>query len=80
MGTLPALPSGPAGCTRRSDEDTSKQQTFPAAALCQAHAEELAVGDGTRTAQVARSTRRKAQGPVEVLRTWCSSFTGRWER
>lgn len=35
MGTLPALPSGPAGCTRRSDEDTSKQQTFLAAALCQ---------------------------------------------
>lgn len=36
VGTLLALPSGPAGCTRRSDEDTSKQQTFPAAALCQA--------------------------------------------
>lgn len=34
VGTLPALPSGPAGCTRRSDENTAKQQTLPAAALC----------------------------------------------
>lgn len=34
VGTLPALPSGPAGCTRRPDENTSKQETLPAAALC----------------------------------------------
>lgn len=34
VGTLPALPSGPAGCPRRSDENIAKQQTLPAAALC----------------------------------------------